>query len=333
MVFEGYSISIKGASHDDSGRPCQDSSSCGVFEDYAVAVVSDGHGGSRYYRSEVGSRFAVNAALDAVSSCMGADRADFMEGLGRDPQSILTRLTDAVLARWTDAVGEYDSNHPPTEAELSLEDPEGERDVLRAYGATLVCGVMSDDAVFGFQIGDGDLVAINDDSEESMIMPGDPDCFLNRTSSICGSNASSKFRHFIVSASVADEASEGFRAIRADARRVVSLSVCTDGLGTSFNSPDSLKRYCAAIPEALSTEDSRAALEENLRRRSCSNTRDDVSVAAVYREIRHAPEARRPSANRNRNAEWRKKKMRRVRRRCRRRRHRSWTTSRSRSVR
>ena len=284
MSFKGYSTSIRGASHDDSGKPCQDASISIVHDDYAVAVVSDGHGGSRYYRSEIGSKLAVQASIDVITSCMGEGRSDFITGLESDPSKVLKRVTDAVLTRWTDLVMQYDTENPPSEEELSLEDSDGEREVLRAYGATLICGVLSDDVVFGFQIGDGELVAVNDESEESMLMPEDPDCFLNRTSSICSSEASSKFRHFIVCESINDIESDDLRAVRADPRKVSSISVCTDGLSTSFNSDDSFTRYCSAIPAVLASGDVKR-LEDNLLLRSRSNTRDDVSLSVVYRSF------------------------------------------------
>ncbi len=282
MPFEGYSTSIRGSSHDASGKPCQDASLFFAGEDYAVAAVSDGHGSSRHYRSEIGSELAVVAAKHVVSSCMGEVRDDFISGLKDDPERVMKRLTDAVLARWTDTVLEYDEDHPPTEAELALEEPDRERDVLRAYGATLICGVMSDDVVFGFQIGDGEMVATNDEGEADMPMPSDPDCFLNRTSSICGSDASEKFRHIVISSSVKSSSTSNLRTIPADPRKVSSLTVCTDGLSTSFNSPDSLMRYCAAVPGVLLKGDI-GMLEGNLKLRSCSNTCDDVSMATVYR--------------------------------------------------
>lgn len=282
MVFEGYSISIRGKSHDTNGKPCQDSSYYYANNDYAVAVVSDGHGSSKYYRSDIGSKLAVEAAFTVVSSCMGTGRDDFIEGIKNDPYAIMNRVTDAVLTEWTDLVKKYDSDRPLSEEEQKLEGSDDRQDVLRAYGATLICGVMSDGIVFGFQIGDGEFVAVNDESEDTMPMPEDPDCFLNRTSSICSSDASGRFRHLVISESVKNAESDNFRAICCNPEKVSSVVVCTDGLSTSFNSDESLMRYCTAIPNALSSG-SREILEENLKLRSCSNTCDDVSVSVVYR--------------------------------------------------
>lgn len=327
MAFDSYSTSIRGASHDSNGKPCQDSSSCIVCEDYAVAVVSDGHSGSRYFRSEIGSKWAVKAAMDVISSCMGAGRVDFITGIGQDPHGIMTRLTDAVLTKWAELVQEYDAENPHSEEERSLEGQDGD-DMLRAYGATLICGVLSDGLAFGFQIGDGELVLVNDASSELMPMPEDPDCFLNRTSSICGSDASSRFRHFVMSMTVEDDESDNLRTIRADPRRITSISVCTDGLSTSFNSDESLMRYCMAIPEVLSSGGVRK-LKENLELRSRSNTCDDVSISVVYRPIRLGCSRISTCKDAKSRAIRKKRKniQKRKERRCGRRRYLRWTTS------
>ncbi len=213
---------------------------------------------------------------------MGEGRSDFLAGIANDPGNMMKRLTDAVLTKWYAFVKNYDADHPPTEDELALEEPDAERDVLRAYGATLICGVISDDIVFGFQIGDGELVAVNEDGEGDIPIPADPDCFLNRTSSICGSDASEKFRHVVISSSVENSLTDNLRTIAADPRMVSSLTVCTDGLSTSFNTPDSLMRYSAMVPKVLLSGDI-GKLEDNLKLRSCSNTCDDVSISTVYR--------------------------------------------------
>ncbi|MBR4504145.1 MAG: protein phosphatase 2C domain-containing protein [Candidatus Methanomethylophilaceae archaeon] len=57
---------MPGKSHYACGLPCQDSSGCISDEWFSAAAVSDGHGGSRYFRSNVGSRIAVDCALEAV---------------------------------------------------------------------------------------------------------------------------------------------------------------------------------------------------------------------------------------------------------------------------
>ena len=54
-MFNGFSHSVKGASHKASGTVCQDSSAYLAEERYAVAVVADGHGSKKHFRSNIGS--------------------------------------------------------------------------------------------------------------------------------------------------------------------------------------------------------------------------------------------------------------------------------------
>lgn len=60
--------SIKGVSHIASGKPCQDFS--GVFqdEDVKIVVVCDGHGGSTYFRSDVGAQIATEITIQTLKN-------------------------------------------------------------------------------------------------------------------------------------------------------------------------------------------------------------------------------------------------------------------------
>jgi len=70
-----------GASHLRRGAPCQDASGSIGFHDAGgqpiqVLVVSDGHGGSRYVRSDVGARLACAVAMREVEQALSAARVD-----------------------------------------------------------------------------------------------------------------------------------------------------------------------------------------------------------------------------------------------------------------
>lgn len=68
LVSKVFHKSIKGVSHITSGKPCQDSS--GVFqdEDIKIVVVCDGHGGSTYFRSDVGSIIATEITIQTLKN-------------------------------------------------------------------------------------------------------------------------------------------------------------------------------------------------------------------------------------------------------------------------
>lgn len=61
-----FNKSVIGASHIKSGKPCQDFSVSYSDEKVTVLVVCDGHGGSTYFRSDVGARLAASVCLEAM---------------------------------------------------------------------------------------------------------------------------------------------------------------------------------------------------------------------------------------------------------------------------
>ena len=57
--YRAVALSEIGSAHIKTGKVCQDASA--VFEDtlYTAIVVSDGHGGDRHFRSDMGSKLAL----------------------------------------------------------------------------------------------------------------------------------------------------------------------------------------------------------------------------------------------------------------------------------
>ena len=66
MNFKAFHMSERGESHLHDGRVCQDSSASFSDECGTVAVVSDGHGGRDYVRSQIGSAMACEAAVKYI---------------------------------------------------------------------------------------------------------------------------------------------------------------------------------------------------------------------------------------------------------------------------
>jgi serine/threonine protein phosphatase PrpC len=89
--------SVRGSSHEKSGLPNQDAFDwCLISQDgpTLAAAVSDGHGNPRCFRSDIGSRYAVKAALTVLQEAAGN-----LTGLG-DPslikQEAETRLAEQI---------------------------------------------------------------------------------------------------------------------------------------------------------------------------------------------------------------------------------------------
>ena len=58
----------QGSEHIKTGRPCQDFTRAMTnhLSTYAYALVADGHGGEKYFRSAEGSRIAVLSAVEEM---------------------------------------------------------------------------------------------------------------------------------------------------------------------------------------------------------------------------------------------------------------------------
>lgn len=73
--------SVKGASHIVLGKPCQDYSLSYNENDIQIAVVCDGHGGSTYFRSDVGSKLAAEVTIDLLKNFANCVNASTFNGL------------------------------------------------------------------------------------------------------------------------------------------------------------------------------------------------------------------------------------------------------------
>lgn len=71
-MFDRFALSVRGSSHIRENIARQDCAATYVDPDgWAMAAVSDGHGGDDYFRSHIGSRFAVESAMKSVKGCLG----------------------------------------------------------------------------------------------------------------------------------------------------------------------------------------------------------------------------------------------------------------------
>lgn len=199
MNFKAFHMSERGESHLHDGRVCQDSSASFSDECGTVAVVSDGHGGCDYVRSQIGSAMACEAAVKNIRRLFENISP---EAFLAEPDMMLIQLEAAIINDWNESVRSHYEANPFTEEELDCVSEKagasyrsGHR-IERAYGATLIAAAVTRDYWFGIQIGDGKCAAFDEAGSCTQPIPWDEKCFLNKTTSICGSDALRDFRHF-----------------------------------------------------------------------------------------------------------------------------------------
>ena len=273
--------SVRGASHVRAGIPNQDAigwlpeSGTGLP---LVLAVSDGHGSTKCFRSDVGARLAVETTTRVIQ--------EFLEGLdGLTSLSATKRwaednLPREIVRRWRDAVADDVSAHPLASVELNqLEAKEGTDkrrqaalEPVLAYGATTLTVLVTESFVLHLQLGDGDILTVSGTGEVSRVpLPVDERLFANQTTSLCSRDAWREFQtHFQVLSGLPP----------------ALILVSTDGYGNSFRDEAGFFMVGADILEMIRSDGLDAVdgrLQTWLTEASQEGSGDDITLGILCR--------------------------------------------------
>lgn len=221
MKIDCINFTCQGESHKATNKVCQDYSYSKVYENgLAVAIVCDGHGGKRYFRSDIGSRLACEVTeknviifLNTIDNSLFKDKpyishtaiatqihnSQFEKENNVD--KAFRQLFSSIIFDWNTRILEHAKNTPLSEDELnSLEvdwknEFEQGTSLEKVYGCTLMAYVQTSDFWFAFHIGDGKCISFDNDAKWHEPIPWDDRCFLNKTTSLCDSTAIDEFRY------------------------------------------------------------------------------------------------------------------------------------------
>lgn len=216
--------SVQGASHVRAGLPNQDalwwSPESGAGPPLILAV-SDGHGSAKSFRSHIGAKFAVLQATKQIQN--------FVLEKGRDAVAVQKQLPKIIASLWIKAVDRHIQEVPFTHEEWALlEKKEGAtaRDAVvnnpsLAYGATLLAVVVTEEFILYLQLGDGDILCVDNHGKTTRPFALDERLIANQTTSLCTEDAWREVRLRLV------PHSENSPAL---------ILVSTDGYSNSFRS-------------------------------------------------------------------------------------------------
>ena len=263
MSFIGYAVSVKGASHEESGLPCQDSARVHIAKDVAIAAVSDGHGSEKHFRSDAGSDMATRVAIRSIMDF--TERNGGLDKMFRnDPDNAARRIAGNIIYSWNQEIAAHYSYAPFTNEEHSVSRKHGGIPLESVYGATLIVAAVTSRGLLGMQIGDGTFAAAAR-GKMSFPMPEDDRLVGNLTTSLCDNDAIGSFRWF-------------YRA-----GTFTSVILSSDGLINSFVSSEDYLHFGNRLITAVS-EQNTSALTEHLAQRSKAGSRDDISVAVLNKK-------------------------------------------------
>jgi serine/threonine protein phosphatase PrpC len=281
MKWKVTAASARGSSHIRSGLPNQDACEFRNGDRSsalrAVLAVSDGHGGARHFRSHVGSALAANTAIHVLYDSLDAILAETGAGLRNQPlEDAVPALTNRMCKDWRNSVRSDLENNPLTVPELeAVEAAEGpaarasvEQDPVLAYGATLLATAVSDDFVLCLQLGDGDILAVDESGRTMRPIAADDRLVANQTTSLCQATAAQEFRSAVL---------REFPAM---------VLVSTDGYANSFRSDADFMKIGADYLDIVRKQGIDALSEELpgiLTGASEEGSGDDITLGVLHR--------------------------------------------------
>jgi serine/threonine protein phosphatase PrpC len=278
--------SVRGSAHERSGLPNQDAiawyseSKTGTP---LILAVSDGHGSAKSFRSEFGSHFAVTTAIEVIREFLLTDSSgDINTSNIKNMEDMVKRLLPIKLTeRWKDTVSQHlqecEFNDGEKNTLLGKEGKKGVSSIKAnpslAYGATLLLVVITDSFILYLQLGDGDILCVDEGGEVTKPLAKNPDLIGNETTSLCMPNAWNLFQIELVS--------------QHSPRQVPALILLsTDGYANSYASDEEFfkigRDYLTEIKRS-GIESIEEQLAEFLSKISSGGSGDDITLGIVSR--------------------------------------------------
>ena len=295
-AMNSFSTYCQGESHILVDKVCQDYALDESKKGVSIAIVCDGHGGERYFRSDIGARFAAEITLRQIKTlikdfgpiakilelsdltqveALTTQRSNGIFEKETDVDKVFRQLFKSIIACWHAAIEEHAMNTPLTEHELSSV-PEKYTSLFldnleKTYGCTLIAVVASSKYWFAFQIGDGKCISFNVNGEWMEPIPWDEKCFLNKTTSLCDSDAIDEFRY----------------CYGGKGTRPTAIFIGSDGIDDSFGETENMVNFYVQIAKLLGSgkdgkDNALQSLKDDLPKLSKIGSKDDMSVAALF---------------------------------------------------
>ncbi|MDR2485467.1 MAG: protein phosphatase 2C domain-containing protein [Treponema sp.] len=275
-MFIGFKARAPGLSHSEQNL-CQDAADAVLLgqKRIGIALVADGHGSKRHFRSDQGSRLAVAVAKKAITQFIEITerkKVAFWDGsAGSNVKKIaetLKQLESNIIYCWREAVLQDIKTKPFNEEEHGIctennIDIEDENDLVAVYGSTLLGAVIAEGFWFAIQIGDGACVILTEEGNAEIGIPEDERLEFGRTTSLCNTDAVESFRH-----SFGDS--------------ILGITVASDGVTDSFI-PEKYTDFNMQLLRNFIKYPDRAErnLQEFLPKLSERGSHDDVSIAGI----------------------------------------------------
>ncbi len=285
-----FGARVKGAAHERSGLPCQDYFAIcdnnfyypgigekkefysGLSDDTVIISVADGHGSSACPYSEIGSRVAVNVFCDMMAQYCYKYQSD-MSSLERllNKESNTIRIAQSIEYDWKNRVQrDYSLNKRKRPESLTTEEEKNDANIHRLYGTTLLGALITGNFIFSFQLGDGDIVLV----EEDQVRP------LLKNQRLLGVET-----HSLSKKDAWNNAVTNLHRIAEFKSRPMMLLFSTDGLSNSYVSDNEFNKSAVDYLRLIHNHGVgrvREQLEKWLSETSLKGCGDDITAIFAY---------------------------------------------------
>jgi hypothetical protein len=260
-----YTASVRGNSHVLRDIANQDSSyfQYGSTPDRWAAAIADGHGSSAHPKSEIGSRVAVQSAVETALDFLENEEGEF-----QSLEEIGERIINSIINKWRVQISTLNQIEKGEQTKLD-EGDEITPDDLLLYGTTLAFVFPYRDVLLLGSIGDSDgFWRLQSGLVRSLDLFGNNDDGIGEeTHSLCLPNAKRFFR---------------FKAL--PSINGGTLLVATDGVKKSLSDDDSLNNILDYYHTLASNKNDslEADLTEQLQELTKEGSGDDCTAIIIH---------------------------------------------------
>ena len=256
-----------GYNHIMANTICQDNSISYQDNNKCFIATCDGHGGSIYIRSNIGSKLACKASFNILSKLSYADKSS------QTFADVLEKVKLEILCEWNHLVEDDFIHRPFIESEFEeLDDKQIARlkeNYVTAYGTTMHAVMAFEGVLTCVSIGDGGLFLIKDDQIYDAFPEAEDENVANITCSLCSDNA---YDYIHAKAFIQNE--------------VDGVICLTDGVLNPYQNYENF-RNSFVLPVVKEVKDNGLAGGENVKKFICElgmskGIGDDVSFAMIY---------------------------------------------------
>jgi len=276
--------SVRGSSHNRTGLPNQDAirwfpNSSRQDEPSLILAISDGHGSSKSFRSDIGSRIAVEVAGKVIGEKHSVTRT--VGDIKKIEDIAHLHLPRKLVQAWMDSIDEHWRQNQVSDEEWSQLKQKGvvrqeiEENPSLAYGATLLAVLVTETFILYIQQGDGDILCVDSEGCVSRPMEPDPRLIANETTSLCTPKGWNDFRIHL----------KPYPESLVE-RMPTLILVSTDGYANSYSSEEEFIKIGSDYLQMVQSSEMSQVMQQLpdfLKETSLKGSGDDITLGVIKR--------------------------------------------------